>query len=520
MRGALLAALFVGLLVAPLCMRRGGAAAAARAPREVVAITPSNEQIRFEFGRAFREWHERRYGEPAEVLWSTPGGAVEIRRMLVAAWESRLRQGLPVGGDADIVFGGGSYEFDALKKEVAVSLDGQTRSATILEPVALPAEMVRECYGMERLAGQRLFDAQGYWYGVALSTFGLVMNLDALETLGVPPLRTWSDLADPRLAGWVSLVNPAQSGSVLTAFETILQHAGWSDGVAILRRAAANARGFSAGSPRVAIDVADGDAAAGITIDFNARFQAQAMRDAAQRAGRPGRDARIVFVAPQGESSVDPDPVGMLRNAPHRETAQRFVEFCLSREAQRLWQLPAGSEGGPAQFELRRMPVMRALYRDEFARFMDPVDPLAIATPPRVDNPAMRAFLPILFQTMAIDGGASLREAWKAIVEHPAYPRGRAGLVRAADVDDPQLRAWLERFDALPMVPAPGGERPLSEVGDLIPLRDGWLRGQWRDQNLWPAQSAPADALRRLFGPFFQENYQWIVEQAARRKAA
>jgi ABC-type Fe3+ transport system substrate-binding protein len=521
---------FVALLAIPLLLRPGNSSAvnngaiAANAKREVIILTPNNEQIRMEFGRAFSAWHEKKYGESADVQWSTPGGAIDIRRMLVAAWESRLEKKLAVGGDADLIFGGGSFEFDTLKKEISVTVNsnGQalTHSATILEPVELPAALVQECYGMPDIAGQKLYDPKGYWYGVALATFGIVMNMDELQKLHVPELKSWSDLADPRLFGWVSLVNPAQSGSVLTAFESIAQRVGWLEGIAILRRAGANARGFAASGPRVPIDVSSGDAAAGVAIDFYARFQIQAISDAAMRAGRKDAQRMLIFTAPIGESSVDPDPIGLLRNAPHRETAIRFMEFCLTKDAQRLWQFRAGAPGGPNEFELRRMPIMRSLYANELTQFIDQVDPLTIASAVKFDNPSMRAFIPLLFSTMAMDSHAQLKAAWNAIISHPAYPRDHHGVVHACDVADAQLKSWLEKFDALPMVQTPDGAMSLADINQLKSLRDGWLRSGWKDSHLWPSQSEPVDALRQLFLPFFKENYQWIVDQAAKQKTA
>lgn len=100
---------FVALLATPLLLRPGNSSAvnngaiAANAKREVIILTPNNEQIRMEFARAFSAWHEKKYGESADVQWSTPGGAIDIRRMLVAAWESRLEKNLAVGGDADLI---------------------------------------------------------------------------------------------------------------------------------------------------------------------------------------------------------------------------------------------------------------------------------------------------------------------------------------------------------------------------------------------------------------------------------
>ncbi len=521
-----LAIVFVGLLATPLLMRadHSKSVRAQKPMREVIILTPNNEQIRQEFSQAFSAWHQTTYGEPARVQWSTPGGAIDIRRLLIASWEARLEKNMAVGGDADLLFGGGSFEFDMLRKEISVTtnVNGQPRvnSATILEPVQLPAQLLQQCYGMSDIAGQKLYDPKGYWYGVALASFGIVMNMNVLETLHVPALTSWSDLTDPRLFGWVSLVNPAQSGSVLTAFESITQRFGWEEGVAILRRAGANARGFAASGPRVPIDVASGDAAAGVAIDFYARFQIQAIRDAASRAGAQAIQHKLLFTAPPGESCVDPDPIGLLRNAPHRETAIRFMQFCLSKDAQRLWQFQAGAPGGPREFELRRMPVMRSLYTSELSQFIDQVDPLDIASVVKFDNPSMRAFIPLLFSTMVMDSHRQLQAAWSAIIAHPAYPRDHHGVVHARDVSDAQLQSWLEKFDALPMVPTPNGAKPLSDINALQLLRDGWLRNGWRNAHLWPDQSEPTDALRQMFLPFFKENYQWIVDQAVKQKTA
>ena len=108
------------------------------------------------------------------------------------------------------------------------------------------------------LAGTPLFSPEGYWYGAALSGFGIVFNRDLLAELDVPDPIVWADLADPRLHRYVSIVNPLQSGSVTTAFEAILQRLGWTLGWQIMRRAAANARTFAASAPITPLEVSSG----------------------------------------------------------------------------------------------------------------------------------------------------------------------------------------------------------------------------------------------------------------------
>ena len=52
----------------------------------VVVMTPHNEQIRFELGLRFSQWHQREFGTDAHVAWSTPGGTSEIRKLLQSQW--------------------------------------------------------------------------------------------------------------------------------------------------------------------------------------------------------------------------------------------------------------------------------------------------------------------------------------------------------------------------------------------------------------------------------------------------
>ena len=84
----------------------------------------------------------------------------------------------------------------------------------------------------------------------------------------------------------------------------------------------------------------------------------------------------------------------------------------------------------------------------------------------------------------------------------------------AADVDDPQLTAMLEAFDALPIVRGPDDRTfALQDVSVLAEVRSGWLSRSpaWEDQGLWPADARPAELLRQEFASFFRDQYEQIV---------
>ena len=503
---------FAALLGIPLIFRPTQAPPPDDA-RQLIIITPHNEQIRSEFARAFDQWHLEHYGERANVVYSVPGGTTEIRRMLFAQFTAAVEAGRKAGGDADLVFGGGSYEHTLLKRGVRVVVDGETREVPITTPVDFDDAWLYERYGPNVIGDTRLYDPDKHWFGTALSGFGIVYNRDVLAQLDLAEPNAWEDLCHPSLQGWVSLVNPGQSGSITTAFDTILQRRGWEHGWRVLRRAAANARYFSASSLKPPNDVSQGNAAMGICIDFYGRYQSQALISA-------GRGDRVGYVDPPGATTIDADPVSMLAEAPHPQIARRFIEFCLSEQAQSLWQFPAGEDHedglGPHEFELRRLPVRRSMYEKYGDRMIDQVDAFELAAP--VENPHrhFRAFVPVLFAAMAMDTHDELTKAWQAIVTHPAYP-ATGGMVTAADVDDPELRSMLERFDALPTISGPAGEVYLmGERDHLSAVKAGWLDEEWAAEGLWEPESTPADALRKRFGAFFREAYQEIAATSGR----
>jgi iron(III) transport system substrate-binding protein len=507
---------FVALLAVPFLFRPSEPRAPAGAQRLII-ITPHNEQIRYEFRRAFDQWHHEQYGERVNVIWTVPGGTSEIRRMLVAQFTAAIEAGGLPGGDADLVFGGGSYEHTLLKRGVTVRIDGKTRTEPITQPVDFDDVWLYETYGENVVGDGLLYDPDKHWFGTALSGFGIVYNRHALEQLGLPEPTYWEELCHPKLRGWVALVNPAQSGSITTAFDTILQRRGWERGWQIKRRAGANARYFSASALKAPTDVSQGNAAMGVCIDFFGRYQSQAIIDA-------GGGDRIGYIDPPGATTIDADPISMLRGAPNPQLARRFIEFTLTEQGQALWQFPAresaaraeAHELGPERFELRRLPVLRSMYDTHMDRMVDQVNAFEIAGPLDDRNPHFRSFIAVLFAAMAMDTHHDLQRAWRAIVTHPAYPKDHAPdrIVTASDEDitDPTLRRMLELFDAMPMVIGPAGrEYSLADLDDLAELREGWLRGGWREHRLWHPESTPADALRQHAVRFFRENYREIV---------
>ena len=370
----------------------------------------------------------------------------------------------------DIFFGGGTYDHGAAATQGMLVDPWKGEGA--------PAGIFVDADGREiiprGLSGEIWRD--DLYFGTVLSTFGICCNPDRLRDLGFESLpRVWDDLADSRLIGNVGLTDPTKSGSVAKAFEMIVQYKmrahiraagydddtvakyeaaiasarlplgempegvpaeyqreverGWVEGVNLIRRIGANARYFTDSASRVPIDVAGGSAAAGIAIDFYGRFQAESSRLASG-------ESTMQYVTPRGGSSVSADPVSLLRGAPHRELAVRFIEFTLGREGQRLWNSRVGTPGGPERYALRRLPIRRDFYplpdnpaewNENAAKAVenasdavaDPtVNPFVIAAD-FVYEPRWTAkhfgILRDIVRAMCLDSGNELRASWCAI---------------------------------------------------------------------------------------------------------
>ncbi|HYE62694.1 MAG TPA: extracellular solute-binding protein [Phycisphaerales bacterium] len=421
-----------------------GGAAPAASSLKLVVVTPHVPQIRSEFEKAFTRWHQRTHGQPVAIDWRVPGGTSDILTQLEAQYQSAVRTGQVDLSDPrnpkiepgtiafDLMFGGGSYDHGRVKAGVKGTLtnkDGTTTNYAVpmSEPAGFDPTRMTDWFGDNSVGAQLLYDNDQHWIGVALSGFGLVYNREMLADLNIPTPTRFDDLADPRLFGNVILADPRQSGSVATTLDSILSNYGWDRGWRLIREICANSRGFVNSAPKPPIDVSQGEAAAALAIDFYGRGQAQAIVP-------PGEDpsnSRVGYVDPAGATYIDADPISILRGGPNPALARRFVEFCLTEEAQALWQFRArpradnptgasGEEMGPEQYELRRMPARRVMYDKYKEHFIDQADPFEIAskTLPR----GWRGGLGIMMGAFAIDNAHAQRDAWSALLKARATP--------------------------------------------------------------------------------------------------
>jgi ABC-type Fe3+ transport system substrate-binding protein len=445
--------LFALVLGLPFALRRAAmhddtASAAKDQKRDrLIVVTVNNGDIRREFGRAFDAWHRARYGQGVAIDFRVPGGTSDMVRFLRSE-----------PGEVQVVWGGGDFTFYH-----------DLQPLGLLQPMHIEPALMKAAFPNDTLAGVRLFDAgkdsfgspAPQWIGVALSSFGIVYNPQLYQALQLPAPAAWSDLADPKLFGFVALADPAHSGSAAVSYMMVLQRSmadaegeflsahselrrlpkpelkkrpdyqaaiasGWKRGMGQLLLIAANARYFTDSSEVVPTDVGRGEAAAGMAIDFYARVT----------EGTVGPD-RAKYIAPHASTAITPDGVAILRGVSGQplELATHFVEFLLTPEAQRLWILQPGQPGGPIERSPRRMPIRRDVYADQtgWADHFNPFDE-AGGFNQRGEWMALMSDTRPIWDAAWIDSRDGLLDAYSRILLVPDESRRRQLLERLADV--------------------------------------------------------------------------------------
>jgi iron(III) transport system substrate-binding protein len=449
---------------------------------QLVIVTPHDQTIRREFARAFDQWHRAHFGTGVTIDYRTPGGTNDIQRLLETTYRAyRDSKGkLPdnVPADIDLAWGGGDFFFEQLKPE------------GILQSMHLDPALLKAAFPEPTLGGVRLYEGTKakdgtptpQWVGIVLGSFGIMYNSDVYAALGMPTPTQWEDLTDTRLAGMIALADPSHSASAAVAYEMVLQRAmadaesavftrrpdlkalapaarqkdaeynaaiaaGWKHGMAELLRIAANARYFTDSSAQVPNDVANGQTAAGVVIDFYARVTEEIVGP-----------QRAQFILPHAATAITPDPIALLRGVTgaRRELAEQFVEFLLSPQGQKLWILKAGLPGGPAQYSLHRMPIRRDIYSDR-SGWSEDVDPFTAAGGFNQRGEWMALFgdtRPIWVAAW-IDSRDSLMDAYGRILKVSDLNRRSALLDKLADLpitmaDVAQLHADLKKISASP----------------------------------------------------------------------
>ena len=249
---------FALIVIGPIMLRPAQDAAPRDGERTLAIITPHNEAIRSEFGRAFEAHYLAKTGQRVRVDFRTPGGTSEIARYVASEyfaafqhywtrvlghrWSAAVERSFSnakitvdetpaddtpeqqarraflesnVSCRLDLFFGGGAFDFQS-----------QAGAGYLVDSgyVVAHPELFNDAVIPQTVGGEPYWDPDGRWIGTVMSCFGICYNTDALHRLRIAdPPRRWADLADPAYFHQLALANPTQSSSVNKSFEMLIQ---------------------------------------------------------------------------------------------------------------------------------------------------------------------------------------------------------------------------------------------------------------------------------------------------------
>lgn len=393
----------------------------------VVIVTPHTESIRAEIGSGFARWYQAKFDQTPRVEWRDVGGTADALRFVQSEFSSK-----PNGIGVDVFFGGGPEPYLLLADK------------KLLDRYDPPADLIAGI--PQSFNGVQVYDPNHFWYGAALSSFGILQSTRLERQLGLPLVTRWDQLAEPRLFGWVGAGDPRNSGTMNNMFEAFLQAYGWERGWELLHRIGGNVRKFDRISSTTAKDVTVGETVYAFAIDFYGFTQIAS-------AGR----TNMTFALPEDFTAISPDGVAILKGAVNLEVARRFMEFVLSEEGQKLWFLPVGHPEGPRQHSIERMavrpdfyPRYRGVSNIEFSPFELKQKFVYDASLAR----ARREIVAALCGALMVDTHSELKHAWQSIIARGDAAGGKVAL----------------------------GRMPLTEAEALAMVKSAWKEPAFRNQ--------------------------------------
>ncbi|MGE5553119.1 MAG: extracellular solute-binding protein [Betaproteobacteria bacterium] len=270
---------------------------------ELVLITPVAKFVSDAALNEFAQFAKEKYGIAVKVSAINAGTPVAFGR--INEWNGRPQ--------ADLFWGGETALFDKLAAKGLLEKLNLPRSlwgdipATIGKPKPLP-----------------LKDPAGFWVGTTLEPYGIVWHPQILKRLGVPDLKSWDDLTNPKLKGWIAQCTPDRSSSNHASYEVIFQMKGLEKGWEWAEKVAANTGIFTTRSVDVPSVVAKGEFGVGFGVPSYMAFENVLA----------GYDLR--YVAPKN-AYVTCEPISILKGAKNPKAAKAFVEFILSERGQRVF---------------------------------------------------------------------------------------------------------------------------------------------------------------------------------------
>jgi ABC-type Fe3+ transport system substrate-binding protein len=369
------------------------------AANEVVVVTSFPKELFETYKKAFEA--------------ATPGVKVIIKQQQTNQGVTYLRE-TKAKPDADIFWASSVDAFLTLKQ------DG------LLDKVEIPREIAARIPA--KVADFPIHDPDGFYYGFAISGYGLMWNTRYLQAHRLAPPKEWVDLVNPAYFGHLVMSAPSRSGTTHLTVEVILQAYGWEKGWALLLASGGNMGTIterSFGAPEAVIS---GQYGVGVVIDF---FGLSAIA-----SGQP-----VDFVYPS-LTAVVPASIAKVKGGPNGENATKFITYLLSDPGQSLL----------VTKDVARLPVVPALYAKAPKGYPNPFQLKLGGVKFDAKLSASRVNLVnALFDQLVTFRHAELKSAWNAIYQAQAAVAKAQSAGKPVDRAEALLREARAAASAMPI---------------------------------------------------------------------
>lgn len=162
-------------------------------------------------------------------------------------------------------------------------------------------------------------DAEGFYVGTRIIPTVIAYNTDVIDEADAP--QSWADLVDPKYAGQLVMPDPAVSGAA--AFNASVWKNNEELGEEWINALGENQPMIAQSNGPTSQEIAGGGHPVGVVVDY-------LVRDLAD-AGSP-----IAAVYPTEGAPYITEPAGVFEASDNKEAAERYINFLLSEEGQKI----------------------------------------------------------------------------------------------------------------------------------------------------------------------------------------
>jgi iron(III) transport system substrate-binding protein len=204
----------------------------------------------------------------------------------------------------DVWFGGtGDPHFDAAEKGLT-------------EPYCSPKMPELREFMRDPIGGCRTL-------GLYAGPLGWAINESVLKAQGKPMPQTWDDLTKPEYKGLIAIANPNTSGTAYTTLATILQLKGEEKGWDYLAKLHKNVAQYTKSGSAPGQLAGRGEVAIAVIFLHDVVMFAE--------EGFP-----LKAVAPADGTGYEIGGLSLIKGAPHKEVAKKFIDWALAPENQAI----------------------------------------------------------------------------------------------------------------------------------------------------------------------------------------